>query len=412
MKKTIYLIILFSFIQGIIHNLGHPVTPAFVSGLGIPNYMFGVFFATMSFGLMIGAPIWGILADHGQKKKYILIGLLIYSLGQFLFGYSHYAVLMVIVRFLSGFGVISASTLMISHVIEISEMKDRARHLAYIAAAVTLGSSIGYFLGGFLATNELMRAWFGTIDLRRIFLIQALLNTLYVLFIFIAFKEEKHEVHLKRRPSVFQGFKEAAHIEPGLLIFLISLTFITVGATNLNKYMDVYFNELGFNPQQLGTFVMATGFVSLFASVLIVPLVARIKRMLSLIAIIQILSSVIVFYVFRAQQFLIAAYTVYMFYIIFKTIYQPLEQNYISLHAKEGKYGTVMGIRQSFVSIGMVIGPLLGGVLYEIKPLVMFDFSGIMFLIGAMLLIWVFQLEIKKQVNTRSSESLMESELL
>lgn len=404
MKKTVYLIIIFSFIQGIIHNLGHPVTPAFVSGLGIPNYMFGVFFATMSFGLMIGAPIWGILSDHGQKKRYILIGLLIYSVGQFLFGYVHNASWMVVVRFVSGFGVIASSTLMISHVIEISDMKDRARHLAYIAAAVTLGASIGYFLGGFLATNELMRAWFGTTDLSRIFLIQAIANLVYVLFIFISFKEEKHEVHLKRRPSVIQGFKEAAYIEPSLLIFLISLTFITVGATNLSKYLDVYFNELGYNPQQLGTFVMATGFVSLFASIFIVPFIARIRKLLTVIMVIQVLSALIVFFVFRAEHFLIMAYTVYMFYVILKTVYQPLEQNYISLQAKDGKYGTVMGIRQSFVSIGMVIGPLLGGVLYEIRPLLMFDFSGFVFLVGAGLLIWVYRLQIKKQKQTRAEE--------
>lgn len=36
--------------------MGHPVTPSLVESLGIANYMFGVFFATMSFGLMLGGP--------------------------------------------------------------------------------------------------------------------------------------------------------------------------------------------------------------------------------------------------------------------------------------------------------------------------------------------------------------------
>ena len=68
MRKSIYIIIFFFFIQGIIHNIGHPVTPAFVRGLEIPDYMFGVFFAAMSLGLMIGSPLWGILADRGRRK--------------------------------------------------------------------------------------------------------------------------------------------------------------------------------------------------------------------------------------------------------------------------------------------------------------------------------------------------------
>lgn len=390
MKKTIILFICFAFLQGLIHNLGHPVTPAFVSGLGIPDFMFGVFFATMSFGLMIGGPIWGVLSDHGQKKKYIIIGLLIYSLGQFLFGYSHYAVLMVLVRFLSGFGVVSASTLIISHVIESSELRDRAKNLALIGAAITLGSALGYYLGGFLATNETMQTLLGTKDLRRIFLIQAIANTLYAGLIMLTFKETAPIISLSKKPSVIAGLKNISKIDSSLLVFLISLTFITIGATNLSKYIDVYFNQLGYNPEQLGTFVMTTGFVSLFTSIFFVPIFAKVKKILVVIVIIQVFSAGIVFYVFRAQQFLLVIYTIYMLYIVFRTIYMPLEQNYISLHAKDGKYGSVMGLRQSFVSIGMVIGPLLGGVFYQINPLLLFDFSGLVFLIGALLLVFVY----------------------
>ncbi|MBU1141987.1 MAG: MFS transporter, partial [Firmicutes bacterium] len=379
-----------------IHNLGHPVTPAFVSGLGIPDFMFGVFFASMSFGLMIGGPIWGILSDRGKKKKYIIIGLLIYSLGQFLFGYSHYASLMVMVRFLSGFGVVSASTLMTSHVIEISDLRDRAKHLAYLGAAFTVGASLGYYLGGFMATNQVVSTFLGTTDLRKIFLIQAIANTLYVGIIYLTFKEDIHDnVHIKK-PSVLEGFRQISKIEPSLLIFLISLTFMTIGSTNLSKYIDVYFNELGYNPQQLGTFVMATGIVSLIASIFIVPIFAKFNKLLSLIAVIQVLSAAIVFYVFRSNQFFLVIYTVYMIYVVFRTIYLPLEQNYISSHVKDGKYGSVMGLRQSFVSIGMVIGPLVGGLFYEIKPLMLFDFSAIVFLIGTLLLLWVYILQKRK----------------
>lgn len=389
MKKTVFLIVGFFLLQGIIHNLGHPVTPAFVSGLGIPDFMFGVFFASMSFGLMIGGPIWGILSDQGQKKKYIILGLLIYSLGQFLFGYSHYASIMVLVRFISGLGVVSSSTLMTSHVIEISDVRDRAKHLAYLGAAFTVGASLGYFIGGFLATNELMITFLGTTDLRRIFLIQAIANTLYVGFIFLSFKEEKNLNVTIKKPSILKGFKQISSVQPTLLVFLVSLTFMTIGSTNLSKYIDVYFNELGYNSQQLGTFVMVTGFVSLFASIFLVPLFANSRKLLSTISIIQILSAVIIFFTFRVSNFILIMYTVFLLYVIFKTIYQPLEQNFISKHAKGDKYGGVMGLRQSFVSIGMVVGSLVGGFIYQIKPLLLFDSSAIVFLVGVLLLVLV-----------------------
>ncbi|HBY65656.1 MAG TPA: hypothetical protein DEG42_04650 [Acholeplasmataceae bacterium] len=148
---------------------------------------------------------------------------------------------------------------------------------------------------------------------------------------------------------------------------------------------------------------MATGVASLFASVILVPIFAKFKKQLVLISIIHILSALIVFYVFRSNVFLLTMYTVFMVYVVLKAIYQPLEQNYISLHAKEGKYGSAMGIRQSFVSIGMVIGPLLGGFLYEKSPILLFDSSAFAFLLGVLLLGVVYLLERKKKKTTEIS---------
>jgi DHA1 family multidrug resistance protein-like MFS transporter len=172
---------------------------------------------------------------------------------------------------------------------------------------------------------------------------------------------------------------------------------MTIGAINLSKYMDVYFNELSYTPQQLGTFVFTTGIVSVLTSIFIVPIFAKFKKQILAIAIIQILSAIIVLFVFRAPNFLLIVYTVYMIYVIFKGVYQPLEQNFISLHAEEGKFGRVMGVRQSFLSIGMVIGPLVGGFLYERSALLLFDSSAAMFLIGVLLLGVVYILEKKHQ---------------
>ncbi len=401
MHKSIRLIIIYIFIQGVVHNLGHPVTPAFVRSLGISDYMFGIFFAMMSLGLAIGGPLWGILSDQtGHKKRYIMIGLLAYSLGQFGFGYVGSGIWMVIFRLISGLGVISALTLYMSTLIELSEPRNRGKYFAYLAASSTLGASVGYALGGFLNTNPLMIEWFNTDHFPTIFLIQAISNTLYVLLILFTFKDPEGSHVIKESISVFKGLKNVVKMDPKLFVFLISLSLITIGSTNLSKYIDVYFDDLGYTTQALGNFVMATGIVSLIASILIVPLFARMKKQLFTIGLLQVLSAIIVFIVFRANQFLIMVYTVYMIYVILKAIYTPLEQNFIAKEAKEGTYGGIMGVRQSFVSIGMVLGPLIGGFIYEIKPIYLFDFSALTFLAGMALLILVYIM--KKKQSTSS----------
>ncbi len=402
MKKDRYLIVFFFLIQNIIHNLGHPVTPAFVRSLGIQDYMFGVFFATMSLGLMIGGPIWGIIGDRGKKKIYIVIGLLMYSIGQFFFGYSNNQYLMVFFRLLSGLGVVSSITLYTSYLIEITEKKYRAKYLAFISAAVTLGASFGYYLGGFLSTNPLMIQWFNITNYKEIFLIQAVLNIIYVGIVLILFKDRRCAFNVGPKESVFSSLKSIKNIDFRLLLFFISLMIITIGTINLSKYIDVYFNELGYSPLELGTFVMVTGYVSLFTSIFIVPFLARMKKQIGLMLVIQIINALIVFYVFRSNNFLLSVYTVYMVYVIFKAIYTPLEQNYISLHAKEGEYGKIMGVRQSFVSIGMVIGPLIGGFLYGKSPLLIFDASAIAFLIGFGILFIVSILNRKQKTTIKT----------
>ena len=111
---------------------------------------------------------------------------------------------------------------------------------------------------------------------------------------------------------------------------------------------------------------------------------------------VQVLSAITIFIVFRSERIIIALYTGYMLYIVFKSIFQPLEQNYISLNAKGEKYGAIMGVRQAFFSFGMVLGPLIAGFLYDYNPILVFDVSSVMFILAFILLLGS-QKALKKQ---------------
>ena len=389
MKKAIVWVFILYFLQGVIHNLGHPVTPYLVSDLGIEDYMFGVFFAAMSFGLMLGGPIWGVLGDRGNKRIYMALGLIVYSIGQYMFGYSGNEYVMVFFRFASGFGVAASVTLLLSHLICLAPKEKRTKYIAFSVAMFTLGSSIGYYLGGFISTNQFFVDLLGTDDLRRIFLIQAVLNVFHAINMYYQIKQHKEPENGEKKVSIIQGFKDIKKMNMNLIIFLSSLTFISIGMINISKFIDVYFKELGYDQGELGTFVFWTGIVSILTSIFIIPLVLKFKKELSIMIWIQVFSSIIIFFVFRGNEVLLLLYTVFMLYVILKAIYAPLEQNYISTYAQDGKYGTIMGVRQSFFAVGMVIGPLIGGFLYDIEPLYVFDFSVLMFILGFILLIAV-----------------------
>ncbi|MDD3122393.1 MAG: MFS transporter [Candidatus Izemoplasmatales bacterium] len=402
MKKSLIIVLVLAALQGLIHNIGHPVTPALVTSIGIPDKMFGVFFAAMSLGLMIGGPIFGTLGDKFQKNKLIFWGLIVYSVGQASFGLVENMYLMTFFRVVSGLGVAGIVTLFVSYVIEISEKDKRAKNLALLAATITLFAGIGYKLGGFLNGNPFFVSLLRTDIYSNIFVIQGVLNIGFA-FLVLFFLKEPDKVKSSKNHSVwFSSFRKLKDLDSSFLIFLFAIAFISIGAINLSKYIDVYFNQLGYSPNDLGSFVLVTGIISVLSSLFLVPLVIKYKRELTVMIIIQIASAIIVFIAFRQSQFLIAMYTIYMIYVILRAIYLPYEQNFISEYAEDGSIGTIMGIRQSFLSIGMILGPVIAGYLYEVNPIYVFDLSAIMFLIGFVLFLIVF-LKIKKRKQVSSS---------
>lgn len=412
MRKKSALIISFFFIQNLIHNIGHPVTPTFVSNLAIPDYMFGLFFAAMSFGMMVGAPIWGILSDQGKRKHWIGIGLSMYTIGQIIFGYVGNSTLMVFARLFSGLGVVGATTIFTAIIVEETEPSKRAKILAFVAAATTLGASLGYYLGGYLATNEVIVKLLNIDNLSKMFLIQATLNALYTLFIILSLKDIKVKQKFEQKPSMILGLKSIAKIDKRLLLFFISLTLLNMAGTNLSKYIDVYFIDLGYTEYDLGTYVMITGIVSLFASIFLVRLATKFKKQLLLISIMNLISSAIVFIVFRSNYFMTMMYTVYLVYVVFKTLYVPLEQSYIAKEAKEGQYGSIMGLRQSFVSLGMVLGPVIGGFLYNVSPLLLFDFNGALLILGVIFVGIIMAIESRRITRLNQMNDIVNQEVL
>lgn len=400
--KLVGLLVIYFFVQGILHNLGHPVTPAFVRELGIDDVMFGVYFSSMSFGLMLGGPLFGRLGDKGHRLRYVVFGLLLYSLGQLVFGLTHHAVWMAVGRFVSGFGVVSSFTLFMSRLVEETPESERTKYLAWIGAATTIGASIGYYLGGFAATNPVVSAFLGTSNLTRIFVIQSVLNVLYVVFIVLTYPKETPAV---RSSVVVKNKPLSKRLEPSLLLFLGILFLMTFGAVNLGRYIDVYFYDLGYTSEELGLFVMTTGFVSLFATAFLIPWFGRQPKKILWIQIVQTASAVIVYFVFRAERFLLAVYTAYMIYIALRTIFPPLEQHVVAGYAAKGSYGSMFGIRQAAVSLGMIVGPLVGGVLYDIEPTLVFQISAAAFLVGSALLFFVKTPNGSKEIHAHGQQN-------
>lgn len=388
--KVVFIVFAIYFMQGVVHNLGHPVTPALLQDdMMINDYYFGLYFAAMSLGLLLGSPIWGVLGDKGHKRVYIFVGLLVYSVGQYAFAFVGDKNWMILFRFLSGFGVSASITLIMSHLIEYSPEKYRTVHLGLYQGLFVLGASVGYWIGGNLPEMTWFVETLHMDNLRNIFFLQAIVNVIHAIYIFFLIGKDT-QVHEKSTwTNPLQGFLDIKKLDKNLIIFLLSLALISLGAINVSKFLEFYMDKVELDTSDIGNFVGLTGVVSIIATFILVPIVTRFKRDFTFMTVIQLISAILIFIIFRSNQFLLMLYTLFMLYVVLKAVYTPLEQHYISSHAKPGEYGKIMGVRQSFFSIGLVIGPLMGGFLYDINPQIVFDVSALMFILGFILLLIV-----------------------
>lgn len=402
MKRSLTVLIILYFIKGIATNIHHPLMPSYVDHLNLPKYMFGFLFAFMNLGMMLGSPYFGNLSDQGKKKSSLIVGLLIYGFAQLLFGLGDYfnGWILSALRLISGFGIAASFTVLTSEMVTISDKGNRARNLGIAAALTTLGGSIGQFIGGFVHTNSFFVRVFGMDKFFNVLLLQFGFVMILILLVVVLFKpKEQVVVNTEKRAQFWEGFKEVKNISKELLFFMIALVLITIAATNVDKYIDVFISDSGYLANTIGNFKMVSGIVSIFASLLVVPVLVKFKDKINVMIALQVLSAIITVFVFRISPLgiIVNLYTFFMFYVVLKTSFAPLEQEHVASFAKADNISKTMGLRQAFYASGTIIGPIFGAFIYEYNPKLLFDISAVLFIIAIVFL--VIGKKLKNQTN-------------
>lgn len=376
-NKSLIFIILLTMFSSLTFNMAHPVTPMFINKLGLPTFMFGLFFAAMSIGNFIGSPLFGSLSDKKGRINFLILGAIGYGLSQLGFGFNTNPFIILIFRFTGGFFVVSYLTTSLAYLTDITTKENRTKYITYYAAANTIGTSLGSLLGGIIGNNNFKYTFFSQ------FILCLILGAL-VYFLLEEPKKEKTYTTTTINPHNKHHYLKL--LNKNLIIMFIIVIVFYFAATSYNSTINYYIEDvLKLPPTFIGGFLAFVGIVGFIINLIFTPILGKLFKEINVFKTITLCIIVSLFLMVISNNVILFLSCAVIF-TSFASIHIPLQQSIITKLSQEN-YGSLMGIFNSSKAIGQVTGSLTAGFIFDIGNKLPFLTSAILVFIGFIVLL-------------------------
>jgi DHA1 family multidrug resistance protein-like MFS transporter len=372
------------------------VFPFFIEDLGGGGSELGLLVATSAFLEFIFGPIWGGISDRIGRKPVLLLGMIGNGLSLFLFGLSTQLWMLFAARALSGMLSSATTATALAYISDTTSEEDRGGGMGILGAAMALGIMLGPGLGGWLAGDSLSSPFF---------LSAALCLATFILILVLLPESLPADARKATGLNTVRP-RELWHalLSPiGVLLFMV--TFFSFGLTNFEAIFGLYaLEKFGYGPERVGTILMVVAVVSTIGKALLTGPTTKKWGEVKVIRGSLILGSAGFIVLLLADTYptiLLAT----GFFILSKTLLRPAALALISKRAPGGK-GAMMGLSNSFISLGRILGPIWAGLVFDINVDYPYLSGSIIMFIGFLIsLVWV------TEVNQRSITEEMHAPL-
>jgi len=351
-RKIIFVLGLVMFVNALSYGTIIPLLYPYATKFGIGPVGLGLLFASFSVAQLIGTPIIGRLSDRFGRKPLLLISLCGTAVSLALFASAQTAGMLFISRILDG--ITGGNNSVAQAIIADSfEGKERTKWFGMLGALFGVGFVAGPALGGLMSPYGLSApfwfaaglAFFGTV-LGTIVLPETL------------HKRVKKSARLKNRFNPRQIITALTYPVVGslLVISLLSQIGHMVFVVGFQSYtVDI----LEMTTRQIGTLFALIGLVSILVQAVglrwMLRLVPSQIRLLRISFVMSIVTLVILS--FQASIPLFIGWV--LLYPISNGPQMALISALISQNTKDEDQGGILGINQSYMSLGQAIGPLM-----------------------------------------------------
>jgi len=335
-----------------------PIFPFYIEKLGASGSDLGLLIATAALLEFICAPIWGSISDRAGRKPILMVGMVGYGLSSLLFGLSTRVWMLYGSRALSGLLSSATAATAMAYVGDSTSEEDRGSGIGMLGAAMGLGLIIGPGLGGWLGAGSLSTPFFVSAGL-------ALVTLLLIFFLL----PESLAADARQGGSVRTvRFGELWHALSSPIGILLALLFlVSFGLANFESVFGLYAaQKLGYGPERVGVILVVVGVASTLGKVtLIGPLTRRWGEAVIIKA--SMLASSVGFVVLLLANSYLTILLATGLFILSKTFLRTALLSLASRRGWAGGQGAVMGLGNSFINLGRIVGPMWAGFIFDVN---------------------------------------------
>ncbi len=374
--RNVLIVALVAMVNMLGYGIVFPILYAYSHKFGLNDFQNGLLFAIFSICQFISTPIIGRLSDKYGRRPMLLVSIIGTAVSFFTMAFAPNALFLFLARALDGltagnvpviFAVISDTT----------KPQDRARAFGLIGSAFSFGFIFGPAISAFtISLGEAVP-----------FIIAGVITMIATILTALYLPETNQHMGEVKKAKLFD-LPKLWHtlFDPNVgVTFLISLVFyLAFSCAIMYGFQPFTMNVLNITQTQNAWLFTLFGIVGFLTQTFIVGRVSKqlgMKKAFTIGMLFTAISFLIMFISRSLFVFVIAS----IILALFNSIVQTLIPTILSQEADAKSQGSIMGLNASYQSLGMIVGPILGGLVATL-------FIPLPFLIGGILVLGCFGL--------------------
>jgi len=356
-NPTILILSFIMLVNALAYGTIIPLLYPYAARFGLNPLGLSLLFASFSLAQFLATPLLGRLSDRVGRKPVLLVCLFGTGASLVLFALAQSVAVLFIARIIDGItgGNISVAQAIIA---DSTKGEDRAKAFGMLGAAFGFGFLFGPAIGGLLGQFGLQAPFFFGAGL-------AIIGT----FLGAIILKETLPNEIKNQKSAFNVplfrfdaiFKALSSPTVGVVLGISFLSALAVNAFILG--FQSYTNDvLKLGTTQIGLLFALSGLVSMLMQIIGLRFLLKWFSSKKKVILGSFVICAVVLLIMSQMTLLLPFAFVLFFFMLASAPQNPMITALLSERTKAEDQGGVLGINQSYVSMGQIIGPLVAGI--------------------------------------------------